>query len=159
MIPAPSRNRIDELSQEYLALKDRRAKADLEVRAIAREIEAKGALLLDLVERHGSAHAEKSKLLHGVGFEVMATFGQVVSIDGAAVEAFRAAAGDELKPAQFRQVFEQAISYRLLSSAAEFIRTNKLSRKLKALYAACQVVKDKSPTLTVREKNPAKASG
>jgi hypothetical protein len=48
--------------------------------------------LICLVEEFGSAHAEKSKLLHGISYEIMATFGMTTSIDAAAAERFAHAA-------------------------------------------------------------------
>jgi hypothetical protein len=42
--------------------------------------------LICLVEEFGSTHADKSKLLHGIHYEIMATFGLSTSIDAAAVE-------------------------------------------------------------------------
>ena len=60
-----------------------------------------------------------------------------------------------MKVRHVAKIFEVVTTYRLLASAADYVRTAKLSTKLKALYAACQVIKDKSPTLTVREKSPA----
>jgi putative Mn2+ efflux pump MntP len=44
--------------------------------------------LICLVEEFGSAHAEKSKLLHGITHEILATFGLSTSIDAAAVGLF-----------------------------------------------------------------------
>lgn len=153
--PAPSPSKVDELAKYYLEVKEKHFQATLEVRALQAELEAKGSVLRELAEVHGSVHAEKSKLLHGVGYEIMATFGQMVSVDAAAVEKFRVAASLELSVTKLARVFDVDIRYRLAATAAEFIRTGELSRKVKALYAACTVVKDKTPTLTVREKQPA----
>ena len=52
------------------------------------ELERLEVQLLNLVKAHGSAHAEKSKLLHGIAWEVMATFGSSTSTDNAALERF-----------------------------------------------------------------------
>jgi hypothetical protein len=155
---APCPLRVDELAQQYLALKDRHLQATLEVRALQQELDAQGELLKATIAQHGSAHAEKSKLLHGVGFEMMLTCGQQISTDFAAVEKFREAASANLKPRQFARIFEKVVSYRLLASAAEFVRTGELSTRLKALYAACQVIKERAPQLTVRAKPSAAAA-
>jgi len=39
--------------------------------------------LIELVEEFSSAHAEKSKLLHGITHEILATFGVSTSISSA----------------------------------------------------------------------------
>jgi hypothetical protein len=145
--------RIDALAEDYLELKERIEEAKLKVAALQEPLDKKADELRDLVREHGSAHAEKSRMLHGVSYEIMATFSQSVSIDGAAVEKLREASTKELNPRQFGLIFEKVVGYRLLTSAAEYIRTDKISRKLKAFYAACQVIKDKTPALTVRLKN------
>src|SRR5213593_2300006 len=49
---------------------------------------------LVLVEEYGSAHAKKSKLLHGIQFEIIATLGMSTSIDAAAAERFAIALRD-----------------------------------------------------------------
>ena len=146
---------MDELARQYLEVKEKHFQTTLEVRALQAELEAKGGVLRELAEMHGSVHAEKSKLLHGVFYEIMATFGQTVSVDAAAVEKFRIAASLELSVKKLARIFEVDIRYRLAATAAEFIRTSEVSRKVKALYAACTVVKDKTPTLTVRAKEKA----
>jgi hypothetical protein len=80
---APTPVRVDELAEAYLALKDEYLEARLEAEITADLLEKKGAELKALVSDFGSAHAEKSKLLHGVTHELMVTFGSSVSIDGA----------------------------------------------------------------------------
>lgn len=150
---APSPTKVDELAREYNALKDKYLEATLAAKAAAQLLEDKEKELIPLVRDHGTPHAEKSWLLHGVKFEMMGTFGQTVQTDKAAVEKFRDACLKELKVRNVAKIFEVVTTYRLLSTAGEFVRTSELSRKLKALYAACQVIKDKSPTLVVREKN------
>jgi hypothetical protein len=44
--------------------------------------------LVCLVEEFGSTHAEKSKLLHGLEYEIIATFGISTSIDATAAKRF-----------------------------------------------------------------------
>jgi hypothetical protein len=154
--PGPSPTKVDELSREYLELKERHFQTTLEARSLQAELETLGNVLRVLAEEHGSVHAEKSKLLHGVLYEVMETQGQTVTVDAAAVEKFRLVAAKELKPKKLALIFETDIRYRLMATAAEFIRASgELSRKAKALYAACTVVKDRTPTLTVRLKQAA----
>jgi hypothetical protein len=82
---APNPQEIDKLSKEYLELKDKLFTAQLAAGEISQQVTLKGELLKQMVSDFGSAHAEKSKLLHGLKYEAMATFGQTVSIDAAAV--------------------------------------------------------------------------
>jgi hypothetical protein len=44
--------------------------------------------LICVVEEFSSAHADKSKLLHGIQYEIMGTFGVTTRIDAAAAERF-----------------------------------------------------------------------
>lgn len=150
---APSPTQVDELAKEYRALEDKFLKATLAMQEAMKPLAEKKKELIALVRESGTAHREKSWLLHGIGFEIMGTFSQRVSLDGVAVDKFREAAKAELTKKQFFQIFEMVITYRPLATAAEFVRTSKLSRKLKALHDACQVIKDNSPTLVVREKS------
>jgi hypothetical protein len=88
---APSPAQVDAKAKEYLALKDAldRATEDAKLRTIPLvELEEK---LVELVSNFGSAHKEKSRLLHGITLEMMATFGSAVTIDTTAVERFRLA--------------------------------------------------------------------
>jgi hypothetical protein len=108
--------------------------------------------LIRLVRDFGSARAEKSLLLHGITSELMVTFGQSVTIDSAAVERFRAALVEEQKSRLLKSVFTQTIRWDMSPNAAAIIKGSKLSKPLLAFYSQCQVVKDKSPSLAVREK-------
>lgn len=110
--------------------------------------------LVDAVREYGSVHAEKSKILHGIDFEAMVTFGQSSSIDAAAVETFRLALVKADKPHLLKRLFEKTIRWTLAADAAAFIRKHSgmLGSKLTVLYAKCTVTKDKAPQLTVRPK-------
>ena len=153
--PAPPElfaEQIDTLAKQYLAVKDKAMQAKLEVRACEREMEAKGELLRKAVEEFGGAHAEKSKIVHGLKYEAVVTFGQSVSIDAAAVENFQLALVKEDKPRLLKKLFDKTIRWTLNPQASEFVRGEKLSDRLRSLFAKCQVVKERTPTLTVRMK-------
>ena len=153
---APTPVRVDELAEAYLALKDEYLEARLEAEVTADLLEKKGAELKALVSDFGSAHAEKSKLLHGVTHELMVTFGSSVSIDGAAVEKFRLALVKAKKARVLRKLFEKTIRWTLSPLAPTLIKgEQQLPKPLLALYAQCEVVKPKTPSLQVREKSPA----
>ena len=109
--------------------------------------------LIDLVRDFGSAHAEKSRLLHGITREMMVTFGSSVSIDGAAVERFRLALMKANQARLLKKVFLQHVRWSLSPEASAIIKGEKLSKSLLALYSQVEVIKPKSPSLQVREKS------
>lgn len=151
-VPTPVR--IDEIAKEYLALKDKYLQATLEAKAAAEPMEKKAEELKALVSDFGSAHAEKSKLLHGVTHELVVTFGSSVSIDGAAVEKFRLALVVAKKARLLKKLFEKTIRWTLSPQAPALIKgEQQLPKTLLALYAQCEVVKPRTPSLQVREKS------
>jgi hypothetical protein len=119
------------------------------------QVEALKAWFLENVQQFGSAHAEKSKILHGISMEAMVTSSQYSSIDAAAVETFRMQLKKTAKPSVINHIFERTVRWTLMPAAAAYIRENagKLGSKLVALYAACAVTKDRAPRLEVRPKN------
>ena len=127
--------------------------AQLEVRALQEQLDNKADELRELVREYGSAHAEKSKLLHGISYEVMCSFGQELKIDAAAVETFREALVLSKQARLLSRIYQKTIRWTLAPDASAIIREFILAPKLSRLFAACQIVKDKTPALTVREKN------
>ena len=113
--------------------------------------------LVDLVRDFGSAHAEKSKLLHGAVYEMMATFGMSSSTDAAAVEKFRQALVKAKQARLLKRIFQKTTRWDLSPEAGLVIRDTKLSKSLLALYSQCSVSKPKSPVLEVRKKKGAAA--
>jgi hypothetical protein len=115
--------------------------------------------LIDAARAFGSAHAEKSKILHGIGMEAMVTFGQSSSIDAAAVETFRQALVKADRRVLLQRIFERTVRWTLLPDASAFIREHgdRLGAKLLGLYSQCQVTKERTPQLTVRPKEKAAA--
>ena len=133
---------------------------DRRVQSVRRELEEKQKLLdmmkddlREIVSKYGSAHAEKSKLLHGITHEIMCTYGSSTSIDAGAVERFRAALAESKQTRLLKKLFERTVRWTLAPTYAVVIKGEKLSHKLTALWAQCEVVKAKTPTLVVREKN------
>lgn len=109
------------------------------------------------VGKFGSAHYEKSKILHGIGLEAMATFGQSSSIDNAAVETFRLALYKAKQARVLKRIFEKTVRWKLLPQASAFLRgeheAGKFPDKLFLLFARCTVTKEKTPVLEIRPKN------
>jgi hypothetical protein len=105
--------------------------------------------LIYLVDEHGSAH-EKSKLLHGMSYEIMATFGMSSSIDAAAAECFANALRVAKQTRLLNRIFDQQIRYTLTPDASSIVRSVALPKALLSLFAQCEVTKPRTPTLTVR---------
>jgi len=115
--------------------------------------------LIDLVRNFGGPHAQKSKILHGIAWEMIATFSQFTTLDTAAVERFRLALVKAKKVRLLKRIFTADTRYRFSSSAAEIVKTQTLSPKLMALLLQCWVTGDKKPSLDVRsKKKPAAAA-
>jgi hypothetical protein len=141
---------IDRLAIQFLDLE---SKVD-DAYKIATELDEphekmKGELIC-LVEEFGSAHAEKSKLLHGLAYEILATFGLTTSIDAAAVERFAAALRIAKQTKLLSRIFEQTTRYTLRPDAGSIIRSVALPKAQLALFSQCQVSKPRSPILKVR---------
>jgi hypothetical protein len=152
-VTAPSPSRVDELAQEYLALKDKLLQATLAAKEAAVPLDQLKEELIELVRDFGSVHAEKSKLLHGITKEMMATFGSSVSIDSAAVERFRLALVEAHQTRLHKKIFQRDVRWSISPEASMIIKGEKLSEPLLALYSQVQVIKDKTPSLQVREKS------
>jgi hypothetical protein len=151
---APSPAEVDELAEKYNSLKDDLLQATLAMAEAQKPFEQIQNDLRELVAKYGSAHAEKSKILHGVKDEIMATFGVTTSVDAASIEVFRLALVKAKQARLLGKIFTKTIRWTLNPMAALIIReSGKLSKSLLALYSQCEVVKPKTPTLTVREKS------
>jgi hypothetical protein len=81
---APTAAEIDKLPIEFLELEEKVGQAYKIAVAADEPHERMREELICLAEEFGSTHAEKSKLLHGIQYEIMATFGMSTSIDAAA---------------------------------------------------------------------------
>jgi len=147
---APTPAEVDRKAQEYHALKDAVSKAMQAAKEAQIPLDQLKDELIDLVRSFGSAHAEKSKILHGVTQEVMVTFGLSVSIDAAAVERFRVALAESGQSRLCAKIFEKTIRWSLMPDSATTIKSSKLSKPLLALYSQCEVIKPRSPSLIVR---------
>jgi hypothetical protein len=151
--PCPKPADVDQLAKEYLKLKEDFLQAKLAATEIGTNLEAKAETLRLIVGRFGSSHAEKSKLLHGIKHEVMVTYGQSVSIDAAAVENFREALKQAKQSRLLNTIFQKTIRWTLQPQASELIRGSRLTDKMRALAAKCEVIKPKTPSVTVRAKS------
>lgn len=108
--------------------------------------------LIDLVRNFGGPHATKSKILHGIIWEMVATFSQYTTQDSAAIERFRQALVDAKQTRLLKKLFKADIRWTMQSSAAEVVKNEKLSAKLMSLLLQCSVTGDRKPSLDVRPK-------
>jgi len=150
MSDAPTPAEVDRKARDYHALKDaldRAMQAATEARV---PLDVLTKELIETVNDFGSVHAEKSKLLHGITHEMMVTFGQSVSIDAAAVERFRVALAESDQSRLCKKVFNQTVRWSLRPDSGSIVRGAGISKSLLALYAQCEVIKSRAPSLQVR---------
>lgn len=108
--------------------------------------------LIQLVSATGGPHAQKSKILHGIAWEIVATFAQYTTQDSSAVERFRQALVAAKQTRLLKKIFKADVRWTMQSGASEIVKTEKLSPRLMALLLQCSVTADKKPSLDVREK-------
>lgn len=149
---APTAAELDSRAQDYYALKEALVRATETAAAARTSLDTLKQELIETVREFGSAHAEKSKILHGVTQEMVATFGCSVSIDGAAVERFRVALAESAQSRLAGKIFDKTVRYSLVPGSGPIIRGSKLSKPLLALYAQCEVISPRAPILSVRQK-------
>jgi hypothetical protein len=153
---APSPEDVDERAIAFNSLEARLTQTVADMAAASEPVKALKLELVELVRNFGSVHAEKSKLLHGIVWEMMATFGQSTSQDAAAVERLRLALVKAKKARLLKILFAKEVRWTLRTQAMTVIKSEKLTPKLMSLVLQCADTKDRTPTLDVREKAPAK---
>jgi hypothetical protein len=150
---SPTPAEVDEKAKRYYALKETLVEALQAAKDAQLPLGQLADELIETVRKFGSAHAEKSKILHGIEEEIMVTFGLSVSIDAAAVERFRVALAESEQSRLCAKIFDKTIRWSLMPDSAATIKSSKLSKPLLALYSQCEVIKPRSPSLTVRSKS------
>jgi hypothetical protein len=144
----PTAADIDRLAVEFLALEEKTDKAYAVALALDEPHERLREQLIDLAETFGARHNEKSKLLLGSAYEIVATFGTTTCINAAAVDHFADVLRGSKQLKVLELIFEQSTHYRLRPDAGPVIRM--LPKALAALYAACHVTTPRHPVLEVR---------
>jgi hypothetical protein len=155
LIALPTPAEVDKLAISYDKAKAKVLDATLAVAAATTELKPIQERCVDLVSKFGSAHAEKSKLLHGVKWEIMGTFGASTSIDAAAVEKLRLELVKADNGRLIKRLFDKTIRWALRSTARAEILKDDVPKNVRALFAACEVTKDRTPSIQAREKQPA----
>lgn len=109
--------------------------------------------LIELVCIFGGKHREKSKILHGIEWELMATFGQSSGIDATAVERLRLALKAAKQTRLLKKLFTEEKSWHLAPDAAEVLKAEgKLPDDLAMAALACFTFTPRTPQLEVRPK-------
>jgi len=149
---APNPAEVDQIAIRYVAAKAKVLEAMLAQRAAQKDLETIAENCIAEVRQFGSAHATKSKLLHGLKWELMATFGSSTSIDAAAVEQLRIHLQETKQTRLLKRMFESVTRWSLKSTARAEILKPDVSDEVRAKFAVCEVTKDRSPSLEARKK-------
>jgi hypothetical protein len=154
---APKPDAIDEFAAEFDRLDRELTAAEEAVKNAAKPVATLKAELIELVRRFGGPHGKSSKLMHGIAWELMGTFGKTTVTDNAAVERFRLALQRRRKTALLKKLFTQDVRYSFSSQAMEIIKAEKkpLTPKLMGLLLMCFDTNDCAPRLDVRPKKKA----
>lgn len=152
---APLPPSVDELSENFHELEEELAEAKRELEIARKLVTDRELELIELVRRHGGPHAQKSKILHGIIWEIVATFGQHTTLDSTAVERFRHELVMRKKTRLLKKLFTQDVRWTLNAGAAQIAQAEKLQPKLLALLLQCSVTQDRKPSLDVRPKKKA----
>jgi hypothetical protein len=153
---SPMPAEVDARAQEFSDLEKAIAKLNVDLQASRRELTAKESALIDLVRSFGGPHAAKSKIVHGIVWEIIATFAQYTTQDAAAVERFRLALVDAKKGRLLKKLFDRDVRWTMKAGAGQVLAAETLSPKLKSellgLLLLCSSTQDKKPSLDVRQK-------
>lgn len=152
MLSAPTPAEVDKRAEDFREMTLELEKASQEVRVFQALLAEKQSALIELVKNCGGPHAQKSKILHGVVWEMVATFSQYTTQDAAAIERFRLALVRAKKTKLLKRIFQADTRWTMKASAAELVRNEKLTPTLMALLLQCSVTQDRKPSLDVRQK-------
>lgn len=152
-LTAPLPAEIDERAQAFHKLEEELISAKKTAKEAQEKISAKEIELIELVRSFGDPYEKKSKILHGILWEMMATFSQYRTLDGNAVERFRQALIEAKQSRILKKIFSRDVRWTLEASGLdEVVKSGKLSPELALLLLQCTVTQDKKPSLDVRLK-------
>lgn len=149
----PTAAEIEQLAKDYVDKKAKVLEAMLSQRSATAELEPLHEKCTELVKKFGSAHATKSKLLHGLAWEIMGTFGASTSTDAAAVERLRARLEETSQTRLLKRLFDKTVRWTLKPTARTEILRPDVGDEIRGLFAVCEVTKDKAPSIEVRPKS------
>lgn len=152
---APLPLEVDHSAEGFHQLETHLAEAKTKFDEAQKQLADRKEELIAMVREFGGPHREKSKILHGIVWEIMATFGQHTAQDAAAIERFRLALTKAKKTRVLKKLFTKDVRWTMNAGAAQIAAAEKLSPKLMALLLQCSDTQDKKPTLDVRPKKKA----
>ena len=155
---APLQIEVDARAETFADLEANLTEAKTRLKDAQSLVSSRENELIELVRRFGGPHYQKSKILHGIVWEMVATFSQYTREDSAAVDRFRQALIEAGQTRLMKKIFTSDTRWTMKSSAAEIVKMGKLSPKLMALLLQCSVTQDKKPSLEVRAKKKSAAS-
>jgi hypothetical protein len=152
---APKPDAVDEFAVEFDRLDRELTKAVDAARDAAKPVATLKSELIELVKKFGGPHGKSSKLLHGIFWELMGTYGKTTVTDNAAIERFRVALQRRHKTALLKKLFSPDVRWTFSSQAMEIIKAEKkpLTPKLMGLLLMCFDTRDCTPKLDARPKN------
>lgn len=149
----PTAAEIEKLAKEYANRKAKVLEAMLAQREAVGNLDPLHEKCTELVKQFGSAHATKSKLLHGFNWEIMGTFGASTSTDAAAVDRLRTKLEETKQTRLLKRLFDKTIRWTLKPTARTEILRPDVDDEVRGLFAVCEVTKDRAPSLEVRPKS------
>jgi hypothetical protein len=157
---APTPAQIDALVREYASAAAAVAFATGMLGTANKARSEIKARLIVMVESFGFRHTEKSKRLLGAHSTATTTTGTYVSVDAAAVTAFKAYLDKTYEPDLVARFFSAHVSYSLVDGPADVLRTMDLGKraaaKIASMVALCFNISTKSPSLKVETITPEK---
>jgi hypothetical protein len=155
---APTPAQVDALVSEY-------AKAQGEATAAATAAKVAQGLanevkdrLVAMVELHGFRHTEKSKRLAGLHNTATTTTATRVSVDDAAVGAFRSYLEDHELAELSGRFFVEHVSYSLVEGPQEVLKRisvgKRIREKIASLLGLCFQIKTNAPSLKIETVDP-----
>jgi hypothetical protein len=152
-VKAPTPTEIDALVREYTASAAAVAFAS---GMLSTANKAQGEIklrLIALVENWGFRHTEKSKRLLGAHSTATTTTGTFLSVDAAAVNAFKAYLDSSKMPNLSTRFFSAHTSYSLVDGPVDVLRTldlgKRVATKIASMVGLCFKISTKAPSLKV----------
>jgi hypothetical protein len=149
---APRPEAIDEFAAEFDRLDKELIAAKKTASDAAKPVNALESELIELVRRFGGPHGKSSKLVHGIAWEMMGTFGKSTIMDNAAIERLRLALKKAGKTKLLKKLFTRDTRWTFSSQALEIVKTEKLTPKQMGMLLQCFDSRDCAPKLDVRPK-------
>lgn len=153
---------VDVRAEAFHELETKLTEAKAKVAAAGKALTESEAELVDLVCAFGGPHATKSKILHGIVWEMVLTLGKYRIEDSAAVERFRLALVKAKKGRLLKKIFDRDTRWTMKSGAGQTLAAENLPPRIKAellaLLMQCTSEKDKKPQLDVRPKKKGPAA-